>query len=53
MIILLCTITNANELVVDYAVDTDTDTKVVVPSVHPAMLGGEFNIEIGEWVINA
>ena len=50
MIILIVTQTKNNSLVVDYAVDTDTI--VCVPSVHPAMLGGEFNIEIGEWIIN-
>ena len=51
-LILICMKTENNELIVDYAVSTATDTNVVVPQVHPVILEGEFNKEIGEWVIN-
>lgn len=39
------------ELLVDYAIDSETMETVVVPCEHPQKLGAHFDYRIGEWVI--
>lgn len=60
MIILICKMfkkkvngvyTNKEELLVDYAIDMDTGLSVIVPNINPQELGGRFNFEMGEWVL--
>lgn len=40
------------EFVVSHGINEDTGISIVLPNEHPMKLGGKFDIELGEWVIN-
>lgn len=39
------------ENVVDYGVDSETLQPVVLPNIHPSLLGATIDQALGEWVI--
>jgi len=43
--------TGKKEFVVSHGIDEETGKSIVLPNEHPNALGGEFNSELGEWVI--
>lgn len=43
--------TGRYELLVDFAVDTNTGRNVCVPNEHPRNLGGVYDKVLQEWVI--
>ena len=44
--------TGRTEVLVDYAINSDTLETVVVPNVPPSELGAKYDHDIGEWAID-
>lgn len=44
--------TGRTEILVDHAFEEDTYKAIVVPPEHPKNLGGKFDTQIGEWVLD-
>jgi hypothetical protein len=45
--------TGKKEFVVSYGIEEDTFKTVILPVEHPSKLGGRFDTEIGEWVLDS
>ena len=44
--------TDKTEFITSHGVDEDTGKNIIVSQEHPRNLGGKFDTQIGEWVLD-